>query len=44
MRQPINVWVLIRSDTLPDHHVEPERLRQQLYNTANVSIYLEVIV
>lgn len=38
MRQPINVWVLIRSDTLPDHHAEPERLRQQLYDTAKNAV------
>ena len=38
MRQPINVWVLIRSDTLPDHHTRPERLRQQLYDTAKDAV------
>lgn len=38
MRQPINVWVLIRSDTLPDHHTKSERLRQQLYDTAKDAV------
>ena len=38
MRQPINVWVLIRSDTLPDHYAEPKRLRQQLYDIAKNAV------
>ena len=38
MRQPINVWVLIRSDTLPDHYAEPKRLRQRLYDTAKDAV------
>lgn len=38
MRQPINIWVLIRSDTLPDHHTRPEHLQQQLYDTAKDAV------
>lgn len=38
MRQPINVWVLIRSDTLPDHYAEPERLRQQLCQLLSTNV------